>query len=140
MLPEPYRLHHRADFSRTVRQGRRIGRRDIVVHVMVPGPTEEQLSERVSVRSVARFGGPRFGLIVSKAVGNAVVRHRVARRLRHICGGVIEELPAQADVVVRALPGSATASSSDLDRQLRSALRKLPLDASGSRAEPSDSP
>ncbi len=35
MLPEPYRLHHRADFSRTVRRGQRIGRRDLVVHAFV---------------------------------------------------------------------------------------------------------
>ena len=72
-----------------------------------------------------RRGGPRFGLIVSKAVGPAVVRHRVARRLRHICAGVVDTLPDAADVVIRALPGAADADSADLDRQVRSALRKL---------------
>lgn len=77
-----------------------------------------------SIPSVRR-GGPRFGLIVSKAVGPAVVRHRVARRLRHICAGVIDELPGAANVVIRALPGAAEADSAELDRQLRSALRKL---------------
>ncbi len=72
-----------------------------------------------------RSGGPRFGLIVSKAVGTAVIRHRVARRLRHICAGVIDDLPDSADIVIRALPGAASASSAELDRQLRSALHKL---------------
>ncbi|MFF0489134.1 ribonuclease P protein component [Nocardia sp. NPDC004068] len=113
MLPEPYRLHHRSDFSRTVRHGRRLGRRDLVVHVL--------LASDVPVR----FGGPRFGLIVSKAVGNAVIRHRVARRLRHMCGPLIDELPEEADVVIRALPGAAHAPAADLERQLRGALRKL---------------
>ncbi|QIS23863.1 ribonuclease P protein component [Nocardia terpenica] len=112
MLPEPYRLHHRADFSRTVRRGRRIGRPDLVVYVLVSA-------------DAVRVGGPRFGLIVSKAVGNAVVRHRVARRLRHICADLVGVLPAEADVVIRAMPGAAQADSADLDRQMRGALRKL---------------
>jgi ribonuclease P protein component len=72
-----------------------------------------------------RRGGPRFGLIVSKAVGTAVVRHRVARRLRHLCAGVLDDVPEAADIVIRALPGAASAASAELDRQLRSALHKL---------------
>lgn len=133
MLPEPYRLHHRADFSRTVRRGQRIGRRDLVVHALAHGYDGivgvngrlDQLPEDALVR----VGGPRFGLIVSKAVGNAVVRHRVARRLRHMCARVVDEVPPGADVVIRALPGAATASSEDLLRQLRAALRKLGVGA-----------
>ncbi|MEU0542583.1 ribonuclease P protein component [Nocardia sp. NPDC005978] len=119
MLPEPYRLHRRTDFSRTVRQGRRIGRRDLVVHVLLH---DHQSSG--SVPSI-RVGGPRFGLIVSKAVGPAVVRHRVARRLRHICASIAAELPDSMDIVLRALPGAADASSADLERQVRGGLRKL---------------
>lgn len=71
--------------------------------------------------------GPRFGLVVSKAVGPAVIRHRVARRFRHICAGLVDVVPVDTDVVIRALPGSATASSRELDKQLRSVLRKLDL-------------
>ncbi|MEV0436639.1 ribonuclease P protein component [Nocardia sp. NPDC050413] len=122
MLPEPYRLHHRADFSRTVRRGQRIGRRDLVVHAFTH--TYDDVADG---DSLVRVGGPRFGLIVSKAVGNAVVRHRVARRLRHMCAQVIDELPADTDVVIRALPGAATADSAELLRQLRAGLRKLGL-------------
>ncbi|WP_406268439.1 ribonuclease P protein component [Nocardia sp. NBC_00881] len=130
MLPEPYRLHHRADFSRTVRRGQRIGRRDLVVHTFVHGydrvvGVDERHDDPIPNDVLVRVGGPRFGLIVSKAVGNAVIRHRVARRLRHMCAQVIAELPAGTDVVIRALPGAATASSDDLFRQLHSALRKL---------------
>ncbi|MFC9893251.1 ribonuclease P protein component [Nocardia sp. NPDC127579] len=147
MLPEPYRLHHRADFSRTVRRGQRIGRRDLVVHALVHGydgivgttesrPETQGAKPRgsggisaslgpVSVDALIRVGGPRFGLIVSKAVGSAVIRHRVARRLRHMCGKVIHDLPAETDIVIRALPGAADASSAELLRQLQGALRKL---------------
>lgn len=117
MLPEPYRLRRRSDFSVTVRRGRRMGRRDLVVHAL----------ERGGEAQVVRIGGPRFGLVVSKAVGPAVIRHRVARRFRHICAGLVDTVPADADVVIRALPGAATASSRELDKQLRSVLRKLDL-------------
>ena len=133
MLPEPYRLHHRADFSRTVRYGRRVGRRDIVVHVAGAATAGD-----IGSRPLARSGGPRFGLIVSKAVGTAVVRHRVARRLRHMCAGILAQLPAEADVVIRALPGAAAASSAELDHQLRSALRKLSFDVPDARVRSSD--
>ncbi|MET7770464.1 ribonuclease P protein component [Nocardia sp. NPDC005366] len=130
MLPEPYRLHHRADFSRTVRRGQRVGRRDLVVHALVHGyegivGASERNSDPVVTGSMVRVGGPRFGLIVSKAVGSAVVRHRVARRLRHMCAKLIPELTGEADVVIRALPGAATADSAELLRQIRGALRKL---------------
>ncbi|MFE3441712.1 ribonuclease P protein component [Nocardia sp. NPDC059180] len=126
MLPESYRLHRRADFSRTVRRGRRTGRRDLVVHAFVHtvDPAAEATED-----ALVRVGGPRFGLIVSKAVGNAVIRHRVARRLRHICAEVGDEIPVEADIVIRALPGAATADSAELLRQLRGAVRKLGLGA-----------
>ena len=35
------------------------------------------------------WGGPRYGLIVTKAIGNAVVRHRVSRVLRAVARDVI---------------------------------------------------
>lgn len=71
------------------------------------------------------FGGPRFGLIVGKTVGNAVVRHRVARRLRHVCARAASTVPAEYDVVIRALPGAAVAPSAELAAQFRSGLRKI---------------
>lgn len=50
-------------------------------------------------------GSTRVGFVVSKGVGNAVVRNRVKRRLRHL----VRELdtPSAVDAVVRALPPAA---------------------------------
>ena len=66
--------------------------------------------------------------MVSKAVGNSVVRHRVARRLRHLVGARLAGLPADSLLVVRALPPAATSTSAelgaDLDAGLRAAMRK----------------
>jgi ribonuclease P protein component len=71
---------------------------------------------------------PRAGFVVSKAVGNSVVRHRVARRLRHLVRDRLARLPEDSLLVVRALPPAASATSAelgeDLDAGLRSALRK----------------
>lgn len=73
------------------------------------------------------IGGPRCGLIVSKAVGNAVVRHRTSRRLRHAFARLIaeESVPRSLNVVLRALPRAGVASSADLDKDLRDGLRKV---------------
>lgn len=68
-----------------------------------------------------------MGFVVSKAVGNAVVRHRTTRRLRHLMRDRIPALPAGTLVVVRALPPAANASSRELGADLDSALRKLRL-------------
>jgi ribonuclease P protein component len=68
--------------------------------------------------------GPRIGLVVSKAVGSAVQRHRVARRLRHVARTVIDELDPADRVVIRALPGSRYAISARLEQELRTALRR----------------
>ncbi len=117
MLSEPNRLHRHDDFTRAVRRGRRVGRRYLVVYGY----------DRAAELEAPELGAaaPRFGLIVSKAVGSAVIRHRVARRLRHICAGVLSDIESPADVVIRALPGSVDASSDELARQLRTGLNKL---------------
>jgi ribonuclease P protein component len=65
------------------------------------------------------------GFVVSKAVGVAVVRHRVARRLRHLMRDRLPDLPAGTLVVVRALPPAADASSRELGTDIDAALKKL---------------
>ncbi len=63
---------------------------------------------------------PVVGLIVSRAVGNAVLRNQVKRRLRHLAAERLAGFPDGAQLVVRALPASAGATSqqlgADLDR------------------------
>lgn len=52
--------------------------------------------------------GPRVGFVVSGALGNAVTRNRVKRRLRHLAAAHVADAPAGLDIVVRALPRAAT--------------------------------
>jgi ribonuclease P protein component len=65
---------------------------------------------------------PRAGFIVSKAVGGAVVRNTVARRLRALVGQRLVSLPPGSALVVRALPAAAHASSAELASDLDACL------------------
>ena len=69
--------------------------------------------------------GPRVGLVVSKAVGNSVVRHRVQRRLRHLVREQLELLPESAALVLRATPAAGTASSRELGADLERCLQRV---------------
>jgi len=62
------------------------------------------------------------GFVVSKAVGNAVVRNRVKRRLRAVVSHRIDQLPEGGRLVVRALPRSSELDSEALACDFESAL------------------
>ena len=111
MLATTHRLHRSADFAAVVRSGARKGRRTLVAHARIDD-------------SPVRVGGPRIGFVVSKAVGDAVTRHRVSRRLRHIAAGLVPELDEDVQLVVRATPASAAAGHDDLERDFRSAATR----------------
>lgn len=67
---------------------------------------------------------PRVGFVVSRAVGNSVVRHRVQRRLRHLCRARLVVLPAGSAVVVRALAPAAVATYQELGAELDRCLER----------------
>jgi ribonuclease P protein component len=71
----------------------------------------------------------RVGFVVSRAVGGAVVRNRVKRRLRASVAQRLGDLPAGVVVVVRAQPAAAAASrvvlEADLSASLERAMRSL---------------
>ena len=68
---------------------------------------------------------PQVGFVVSRAVGDAVTRNRVKRRLRHLVRERLGSLPPAGLLVVRALPASAAASYPRLGRDLDTALGRL---------------
>ncbi len=111
MLSSAHRLTDGAAFRDTVRRGRRSGTRTVVVHLATGGPA-------------SAGAPPRVGFVVSKAVGNAVTRNRVKRRLRHLAREHVSSLPGSAVLVVRALPAAATASPAELRADLARSLRR----------------
>jgi ribonuclease P protein component len=117
VLPATARLTRSEDFRQVTRQGRRAAGRRLVVHA-VQAPEVVQTTP-----------GPRIGFVVSKAVGNSVVRHRVVRRLRHVVRDRLGTLPAGSALIVRALPSAADASSAEFRQDFDAALRRLRLAA-----------
>lgn len=68
---------------------------------------------------------PRVGFVVGRSVGNAVRRNRVKRRLREVARGRLALVPAEALLVVRALPAAADATYAGLAADFDGALRRL---------------
>ena len=117
MLPTEHRLRRREDFATAVRRGRRAGRPLLVVHLR-SGATDPHVPGET-------LPPTRAGFVVSKAVGNAVVRNTVKRRLRHLMRDRLASVPPGSLVVVRALPGSGDADHAQLARDLDAALQRL---------------
>lgn len=107
-------MRRSADFERAVRRGARGGRESLVVHLTFETDPEAQT--------------PAVGLVVSKAVGNAVARNLVKRRLRALMRERLAGLPERSSLVVRALAPAAARPyaelASDLDGALRTAVRR----------------
>jgi ribonuclease P protein component len=111
-------MRRSTDFGATVKYGQRAAQRDIVVHAR---------------RAGNRTPGPKVGLIVTRAVGSSVQRHRVARRLRHAARNILGELEPQEHMVIRALPGSSQTKSVGLEQQLRAGLQRIHRPRGGER-------
>lgn len=110
MLPREHRLVSSEGFRQATRHGRRAAASSLVVHLWDPGTDE---------------GPASVGFVVSKAVGNAVQRNRVKRRLRHLVREHVTSLPGSAVLVIRCLPGAAEASYAELRRDLDRALSRV---------------
>lgn len=109
---------------------RRSGTDLLVVHVSMPADSADPVDPRPT-------RPPRVGFVVSRGVGNSVVRHRVVRRLRALVAARLSRVPAGTDLVVRAQPPAARADSTELgaalDRALERALAHSPERAAGAR-------
>ena len=115
VLPAAHRMRRAADFEQAVRRGARGGRDTLVVHL--------------TTRTDHTPAGPVVGLVVSKAVGTAVTRNLVKRRLRELVRTrSVGCCRANAGIVVRALPAAATSNyarlGDDLDAALETAVRR----------------
>jgi len=110
VLAREFRLTSSEKFRQAVRGGRRAGATTLVVHLLSDSDAGT---------------GPQVGFVVNKAVGNAVVRNRVKRRLRHLARERLTTLPGSCVLVVRALPRSAEATFAELAADLDRCLERV---------------
>ena len=120
MLATRNRMRTSAAFSHTVRSGVRCGRRNVVLYVVSTLPDEPS----------------QVGFIVSKAIGNAVTRNLVKRRLREIAVETVRRHPHGVNVVVRALAPAATASWGELVNDYQRAFSRVVSRIPGQTVEP----
>ena len=116
MLPQQSRMRRPEDFRRVLRTGRRAGGSVLAGHLLVA----------VCPAGEVRSGDPaKVGFIVSRAVGSAVVRNRVKRRLRELMRRRLASLPGGCLLVVRAHPAAARARQADLAADLDLVIGRL---------------
>ena len=127
MLSARHRLHRPADFSAVIRYGARAGRSAVVVHLL-PAESAESAESAEAPLAGADPSHPapsRVGFVVPRAVGPAVVRNQVTRRLRALSTDRIDRcdlFPPGSRTVIRALPTAAVTPYAQLGEQLDSAL------------------
>lgn len=101
------------EFSAVTRGGRKIRRGCVLLYCVAadPGSGSGEPSDD--------SGTPmKVGLIVNRAVGNSVARHRVSRVLRHELARRMGSIDPGARLVVRALPGAGQRSNASIARDL----------------------
>ncbi|WP_300605296.1 ribonuclease P protein component [Trebonia sp.] len=118
MLPQQSRMRRSEDFRRVLRTGRRAGGSTVAGHLLLPAGIGSQ--------GAVLSGDPaKVGFIVSRAVGSAVVRNRVKRRLRELMRRRVASLPGGCLLVLRALPAAAGARQADLAADLDLVIGRL---------------
>ena len=87
MLPNSARIKSSSDFARATKSGRRITSDSLIGYLYSSNSNDPA----------------KLGLIVGKTVGNSVVRHRIARQIRHAVREDLNNLPNGTLFVVRAM-------------------------------------
>ena len=116
MLPQQSRMRRPEDFRRVLRTGRRAGGSVIAGHLLLADGSAGEV----------RSGDPaKVGFVVSRAVGSAVVRNRVKRRLRELMRRRVASLPGGCLLVLRAHPAAAGVRQADLAADLDLVIGRL---------------
>lgn len=115
--------HHRVtrgeDYRRIVRTGNRVGGAFCITYAVSRASSDENEQNQAEVVPA------RFGYIISKAVGNAVMRNLVRRRMKSVSQSMIHNGVSDVDIVFRALPAAATATFSELRQGMQKAVSCL---------------
>ena len=100
-------LRRRGDFARLRQRGRRLATPSLTIYEARPAAGDAQ---------------PLVGITVGKAVGGAVVRNRLRRRIGAIVNDVFVAGKPHVRLLIVAKPGAADLSFADLRMQVQRAL------------------
>ena len=114
-FPGTRRLRKRREFLAVQGEGRRISGKHFLFFVR----------RRAAAEVGAVAPEARFGITVTRKVGNAVTRNRIKRIVREGCRQVLARVPAGLDVVVVARGSAATAGAHEAAGELAGLADKL---------------
>jgi ribonuclease P protein component len=113
-----HRLRQHADYQRVYKAARKqFGKQLAFFHVL--------RSTLAETRSPAPAAGPRVGLTVPKALGKAVDRNRIKRRLRECVRQSLPLLTADVDVVLHPRRSVLTMDFATLQREVAVTFRSV---------------
>jgi ribonuclease P protein component len=93
VLPKKARLTTSEDFAKATKSGLRLTSENLVGYLYIsPAANNVNLQEPT-----------KCGLIINKSVGGSVMRHRIARQLRHNLAPKLDTFPTNSLFVVRVL-------------------------------------
>jgi ribonuclease P protein component len=109
VLAKSARLTESGDFARATKSGIRYSSTNFVGYLYLTALDQPA----------------RAGLIISKAVGSSVARHRLARKIRHCIFDHYTQLPTGSLLVIRGLNNSADADcKSEIETVIAQLIRK----------------
>jgi len=116
VLPKNARLTSSEDFARATKSGLRVTSENFVGYLYI-SPAATSVNETVSAKC---------GLIINKTVGGSVVRHGLARKVRHSVAANISKLPQGSLLVLRALSkkDSGQPISLEIDKLIEKLLER----------------
>lgn len=124
-FPKSARLRRTPEFRSTFDLGEKLVCGPLVLYAARRNKTSHMTPD-----SSQQDGSLRLGLVVSRKVGNSVVRNRVKRAIREAFRQTRAKLEATApwnsiDLIVLARPSASTCSGAQLKERLESCLKRI---------------
>jgi ribonuclease P protein component len=130
-FPRAARLLRHADFERVYKQGRRHFSPSMTVFYWPrPATDANELTGKTPTRTPA-LRGPRIGFTVGRALGGAVQRNRMKRRLREAVRMSLPTSGIAADVVINPKKSVLTADFADVLNEVKRAFEVMEQKLSG---------